>query len=262
MPRTIFIGDVHGCFYELVELFQKLDVQRDDRVVFVGDLVDKGPDSLGVLRFARNVVETQPGSVVVSGNHEEKASRQYKRGVAVEPWCEDSIESDWAFIDAMPLFWYDPELNIRVVHGGIFPRLLEEHPDVWEKIEARGANWQKGGGKVMSRARRMLRIRYVGGPQRPVGVKGEVPPGEMLELGTNVEGDPFWADTYHAEHGVVVYGHAPWLNGKVRQRSLVSYGIDTACVFGGKLTAFVIGKRIGFVQVRALQRYAEPLEED
>jgi len=262
MQRTIFIGDVHGCFYELVDLFQRLNVQRDDRVIFVGDLVDKGPDSLGVLRFARDVVETQPGSVVVSGNHEERALRQWTRGIAVEPWAEKAAPEDWAFIESMPLTWYDPDLDIRVVHGGIFPRLLERHPDVFEKIEARGASWRKGGGKVMDRARRMLRVRYVGGAHRPEGVKGEPPPGEMLALGENREGDPFWAETYDCRHGLVIYGHSPQMSGRIRvDRHAI--GIDTACVFGGRLTAFVRGdKVIDVVSVDAQHRYAEPLKED
>jgi diadenosine tetraphosphatase ApaH/serine/threonine PP2A family protein phosphatase len=260
MSRTIFIGDVHGCLGELEALVGRLNLDLGDRLIFVGDLVDKGPDSLGVLRFVRVLTETYEGSVVVSGNHEEKASRFAKRGKWVEPWAEQATAEDWAFIDAMPLTWNDPELNVRVVHGGIFPALLQKHPDVWERIEARGDKWQKGGGKVMSRARRMLRIRYVGGPQRPEGVKGEVPPGEMLELGTNVEGDPFWAETY--EGPMVIYGHSPWLDGQVR-RDPCALGIDTGCVFGGKLTAVVMepgGPSYGTVSVDAQKQHAKPLE--
>jgi len=257
MSRTIFIGDVHGCFYELVDLFQRLDVQRDDRVIFVGDLVDKGPDSLGVLRFARNVVQTQPGSVVVSGNHEEKASRQWKRGIAVEPWAEKATPEDWAFIDSMPLTWYDSELDIRVVHGGIFPALLRKHPDAFEKIERRGEKWRKGGGKVLNRARRMLRVRYV-----------DQESGDMLALGENKPGDPFWADVYDGSQGLVIYGHSPWLDGEIHcsgdvLKRVTAIGIDTACVFGGKLTAYVVGGHYDqVVSVDAYQKYAEPLMEE
>ena len=177
-------------------------------------------------------------------------------------WARECYVKMWAFIASMPLTWYDPGLNVRVVHGGIFPSLLRKHPDAWEKIEARGADWHKGGGKVMNRARRILRVRYVGGPQRPEGVKGESPPGEMLELGTNVEGDPFWAETYTGP--MVIYGHSPWLDGQIR-RDPCALGIDTACVFGGKLTAVVMepgGPSYHTVSVDAERRYAEPLEED
>ena len=218
MDRTIFIGDVHGCAEELAQLLEALQPSPGkDRVIFVGDLVDKGPDSLGVLDIAQRLLRTLPGSVVVSGNHEEKASRQVRsttRQVFVEPWAEVATPEQWAFIDAMPLTWYDPELGVRVVHGGIFPALLEKHPDAFEKIEARGNKWRKGGGKCMNRARRMLRVRHVGGEQRPEKMRGA-----MLALGDNVEGDPFWADVYDGSQGFVVYGHSPWQNGKVKWNS-------------------------------------------
>ena len=267
MPRTIFIGDVHGCSEELAQLLETLQPSPgQDRVIFVGDLVDKGPHSLKVLDIARRLLKTLPGSVVVSGNHEEKASRQAKRGIYAEPWCEQASEADWAYIDSMPLTWYDGDLDVRVVHGGIFPALLNNHPDVFEKIEARG-DWRKGGGKVMNRARRMLRIRYVGGAVRME--TGEKPgPGDMLELGANKEGDPFWADVYDGSQGFVVYGHSPWQDGQVRVNSDIAIGIDTACVFGGRLTAYVIeviedGSEITeVVQVSALKQYAEPMKED
>ena len=267
MQRTIFIGDVHGCSVELAQLLSDLQPSPGkDRVIFVGDLVDKGPDSLKVLRDVQRLLRTLPGSVCVSGNHEEKASRFAKAGKFVEPWCEEATPEDWTFIDSMPLTWYDAKLGIRVVHGGIFPALLEKHPDAFEKIEARGENWRKGGGKVMDRSRRMLRIRYVGGAVRME--TGEKPgPGDMLELGANKEGDPFWADVYDGSQGFVIYGHSPWLDGKVKWNSDAA-GIDTACVFGGRLTAYVVevledGSEITeVVQVEAKRQYAKPMEED
>ena len=251
MSRTIFIGDVHGAIDELEALMRKLELRYGDRVVFVGDLVDKGPESLKVLRHARAVVELYPGSVVVSGNHEEKASRFFKLGKHVEPWVTEATDDDWEFIDSMPLTWHDPDLNIRVIHAGIFPALLQKHPDAFEKIEARGDRWRKGGGKVMNRARRMLRVRYVGEES-----------GDMLALGENKPGDPFWADTYTGDHGMIIYGHSPWLDGEVR-RTTNTIGIDTAAVFGGKLTAAVTvdGSEFEFVSVDS-KRYAEPMKED
>jgi hypothetical protein len=243
-------------------LVLKVNPIPGDRIIFVGDLVDKGLESLSTLRYVRMLVSQLPGSVVVSGNHEEKASRQAKRGIFGERWTEEATESDWAFIAAMPLTWYDPALNVRVVHGGIFPALLEKHPDVFEKIEARGDKWRKGGGKVMNRARRMLRVRHVGGTHRPPEAKQG--PGAFLDLESIGEDDPFWADVYDGRNGFVIYGHSPWLDGKVR-RSDYTLGIDTACVFGGRLTAAVVdneGGPITTVSVDAARRYAEPLKDD
>jgi hypothetical protein len=282
MSRTIFIGDVHGCSEELAELLAVLQPSPGkDRVIFVGDLVDKGPDSLGVLDIARRLLRTLPGSVVVSGNHEEKALRDIKRGIYKEPWMSEATPEDLAFMESMPLFWWDgipaAKGGITVVHGGIFPALLNNHPDVFLKIRARGDKWRKGGGKVMNRARRMLRIRYVGGAVRME--TGEKPgPGDMLELGANREGDPFWADSYDGSQGFVVYGHSPWQDGKVKWNEHAA-GIDTAAVFGAKLTALVLepgatvcdrpgpaptigGVPYQLVSVDARKQYAEPMFGD
>ncbi|KAJ7333803.1 hypothetical protein OS493_015895 [Desmophyllum pertusum] len=65
--RVLFVGDVHGCFDELEELYNKCThPDKDTVVVFVGDLVFKGPKTLEVIRFAR-----ETGSFSVRGNHEQ-----------------------------------------------------------------------------------------------------------------------------------------------------------------------------------------------
>ena len=250
------IGDVHGCLTELQCLLRELG---EVHPVFVGDLVDKGPDSLGVLRFVREL----PNAVVIAGNHEEKASRQIKRGIVGEPWTEEATAEDWEFIDSMPLTWTIPRTgergpDLRIVHAGILPALLRKHPDAFEKIAARGNSWRKGGGKVMNRARRMLRVRYVNSE------------GDLLRLGENTPEDPFWADVYEGEEGFVIYGHSPW---KEVRRTQFTLGIDTSCVFGGKLTAAIVEiKRsdclrwwtwpISTVSVPAIKQYAKPIVEE
>src|SRR5688500_7820193 len=65
--RTIMGGDVHGWRIELEALLDRVGFTSGDRLVFVGDLVARGPDSLGVLDIVR-----QPGAIVVRGNHEQK----------------------------------------------------------------------------------------------------------------------------------------------------------------------------------------------
>jgi len=251
MSRTIVIGDVHGMRGELEELLSKLALRAGDRVIFCGDICDKGPDSLGSLRLARETIAAFPGSVCVSGNHEEKASRQFKRGISVEPWVEDATEADWAFIDSMPLTWFDAELDLRVVHGGIFPALLEKHPDVFSKIEARGNAWRKGGGKAMNRARRILRVRQVGKDS-----------GDMLSLTDAGPEDPFWTETYDGSEGFVVFGHAPQKSGEplVSDHAL---GIDTGAVFGAKLTAAVFTgpREFSLVTVQASGSHADWLKD-
>ncbi len=269
MKRTIFIGDVHGCLEEFQELIEKLKLQTGDRVISVGDLVDKGPHSIGVLREFQALMARFPGSEKVTGNHDEKALRFHLLGKHIEPWTHEASDADWAIIESMPLTWYDPELNIRVVHGGIFPSLLTRHPDIFAKVEAWGPNWRKGKGKGGSRVRRITRTRNTGGAQR----EGQKPgPGDMIPLGEEQDGDPFWAEAYDGSQGFVIYGHSPWRDGWPREEEY-ALGIDTGCVFGRQLTAAVVKPyntvgadafpwHYGMVRVDAHDKYAEPMETD
>src|SRR5687767_8998506 len=65
MERTVVIGDIHGCPDELKQLVEKVGWQPGERLVFVGDLVAKGPDSQAVIAFAR-----ETGALAVLGNHD------------------------------------------------------------------------------------------------------------------------------------------------------------------------------------------------
>lgn len=74
MPKTYIIGDVHGCIDELQELIQQLAPASDDQLIFIGDLIDRGPDSSAVVR---QVVQwsKQLNVKLILGNHEEKFLR-------------------------------------------------------------------------------------------------------------------------------------------------------------------------------------------
>lgn len=71
MDRHIVIGDIHGCFTELIELLERVGASEDDVIVSVGDLVDRGPQSVEVVRFFRE----RSNAIAVSGNHERKHVR-------------------------------------------------------------------------------------------------------------------------------------------------------------------------------------------
>jgi serine/threonine protein phosphatase 1 len=103
------VGDVHGCPGRLDALLTELEVTRDDLLLFVGDLVRKGPDSRGVVERVREA----PNMVTVRGNNEEKLLRGEKRvpGLADE-------HLDW--IRSLPVaVTFGDSL---VVHGGVDPR--------------------------------------------------------------------------------------------------------------------------------------------
>lgn len=72
-PRVIAIGDVHGCIDELQALLRKCDYHPGDAVVFLGDLVCKGPDSLSVVQMAREI-----GAIGVRGNHDFEVVRWHQ----------------------------------------------------------------------------------------------------------------------------------------------------------------------------------------
>ena len=103
------VGDPHGCRAELDELCTALDLTDDDLLVFVGDLVRKGPDSKGVVDRVRNA----PNMLTVRGNNEEKLLRGDKQ-------LDELTDDDLAWIASLPVVISLPETLI--VHGGIDPR--------------------------------------------------------------------------------------------------------------------------------------------
>lgn len=210
--RTIIVGDVHGCRSELEALLDRVAFTSGDRLVFVGDLVARGPDSLGVLDVARRT-----GAIVVRGNHEQKlldwrrARDAWVRGqAAAKPpigrMHRDIARSlrpvDWKLLETAPFYLDLPEHGARVVHAGLVPGLA---------IEAQSPQT-------------LMRIRTVRLEAHAVpGKRGKSP---------NV----LWGAAY-AGPPQVVFGHnaAPGL-----QLHAWATGLDTGCVYGGRLTAMVL----------------------
>ena len=232
--KTAIIGDVHGALAPLKALVAKLQLGAGDRLVFVGDLVDKGPDPAGVVKFVRHLSESAPYEVVlVEGNHEDRHRRYYintqerpkvARTMAAEapelPALDAELsKGDRAFLATAIPFLHLPEWRALVVHGGItgtqrsFPETVEE-----------ASQWH---GRRAKAFRKILRTRYVSAET-----------GEFLALGANQPDDPFWAEIYDGRFGHVIFGHQPWLDGP----ACFAYatGLDTAAVHGGELTALVL----------------------
>jgi len=122
MQRTIVVGDVHGCADELQDLLRACGYARGDRVVMVGDVVAKGPDSQAVVQWLR-----ENGGQSVLGNHDAHALKAYghpnKELKAERQQLLDTLtRPDWAFLEALPLFLrLGPEragqADTVVVHG-------------------------------------------------------------------------------------------------------------------------------------------------
>ncbi|HEY8479106.1 MAG TPA: metallophosphoesterase [Spirillospora sp.] len=117
MQRTIVIGDIHGCFDELQELLDKVDLRPDDLLVSVGDLVDRGPEPGEVVRLFRE----RPNSIAVAGNHERKHVRgllSYTQEVTRLQLGDGYAETvDW--MRTLP-YYFENE-HVRVVHAAVVP---------------------------------------------------------------------------------------------------------------------------------------------
>ena len=233
------IGDVHGCYTELRELVERLGyrVSDDDvptvshptgrTLVFLGDLVDRGPDSPGCLRLAMGAVRSGT-ALCIPGNHETKLLRKLRgrdvrltHGLAetleqLEPLSEEFKADVIHFIDGLVSHYVLDDGNLVVAHAGL-------------KADLQG--------------RASARV-------REFALYGETT-GETDAFGLPVRYN--WAADYRGK-AIVVYGHTPvpeadWLN-----RTMC---IDTGCVYGGKLSALRYPEK-ELVQVEAKKIYYAP----
>ena len=252
------IGDLHGCFDELVALMETLGYEADcgtgfkpigsqlenlcseptrirhpegRKAVFLGDLVDRGPKILDCVRLARNMVQSGQ-ALAVPGNHDMKLMRKLRgKNVRVAYGLACSL----AEIEALPndvrddvsreiADFFDSLVSHYVLDDG---KLVVAHAGMKAELQGRGS------AKV-----------------REFALYGETT-GETDEFGLPVRQD--WAADYRGP-AMVVYGHTPvpeaeWLNRTIN--------IDTGCVFGGKLTALRYPEK-ELVSVPAAQTYCEP----
>lgn len=226
------IGDVHGCREELDELLTELGyvdgAHPDSRTaVFVGDLVDRGPDTPGVLRRVMAMAEAG-SALVVCGNHEQKLVRALNgRNVKTTHGLAESLEQlsaqDEEFRAKAHAFC-ESLIAHYVLDGG---KLVVAHAGLPEKFHGRAS------GRVRSTA-----------------LYGDTT-GETDEYGLPVRLP--WARDYRGK-AMVLYGHTPtlepeWINGTMC--------LDTGCVFGGKLTALRYPER-EVVSVKAKKVWYEP----
>jgi protein phosphatase len=206
------IGDVHGCCYELRELLGQLgyvDGRHPDgrRAIFLGDLVDRGPDTPGVLRLVMGMVAAG-SALCVMGNHEAKLLRALQgRNVKVNHGLAESLEQLAAQPEefrAQVVSFLDGLLSHYVLDGG---RLVVSHAGLIERYH----------GRTSGRVREFCLYGQTTGETDEYGLPVRYP----------------WAEEYRGK-AIVLYGHTPvptaeWLNNTIC--------LDTGCVFGGKLTA-------------------------
>lgn len=250
--RDILIGDVHGCTEELRELLGKLAPTKDDLVIFLGDLVDKGPDSAGTVRLARELSEQVP-VVLILGNHELKHAR-YRKQVAEGkvPKMRNAEEigritaqlsdEDIAFLNQAK-YWFRGRFGELAVHGGV-PPSIKYLPDDHDLFEA------TKNPRAIDHYNQLTMTRYCN------------PAGYMVQLGRETAEDKFWADVYDGRFGHIYFGHQPYVGDSVKIHEW-AIGLDTGCVFGGTLTAAVLENHgVYFIQVPARAKYAVAYGEE
>lgn len=260
--RTILLGDIHGMLPELVSVLDQIRLTREDHLVSCGDLLDRGPDSPGVVRTLRQLKEAGHDVVLVKGNHEERHER-YRRALGekrrvkmhgIEELAAITAglsEADVDFLDDAVLVHRLPDRDAVVVHGGILPRMASlDPPHPTDKAAVRKHSL-------------ILRVRHVTGSPRPRKNRVQ-PPGSFVSLGENRPEDPFWAEVYDGRFGHVYFGHQPFVEARAPVRFPHATGLDLGACFGGHLLALVLEPGVAdrWVLVPAHAKYATTLEED
>lgn len=228
------LGDVHGCYDELLELIKLLGYQKAEdhlshpdgrQLVFVGDYIDRGPKSLEVLDFIMSY-----GCLGVLGNHDDKL----RRALLGNPVSmQHGLQATWdelagkeesyrqmilEFLQSMPCYLQLDEGRLIVAHAGFQPDFLQ----------------------------------HFGQRARAFCLYGAVT-GELDGYGLPTRKQ--WGCDYRGK-ALIVYGHTPvleplWLNETVN--------VDTGCVFGGRLSALRYPER-DWVSVRSHQVWSKPLK--
>ena len=233
------VGDIHGCYDELIALLEKLGYEVADdasaavhpegrKAVFLGDVVDRGPSTPAVLRLVMGMVASG-SALCVPGNHENKLIRALRgRDVQVTHGLAESLaqlENETSEFRRQALEFLDGLVSHFVLDDG---RLVVAHAGMREEMQGRAS-----------------------AAVRAFALYGETT-GETDEFGLPVRYP--WAAEYRGK-ALVVYGHTPvpkseWVNNTIN--------IDTGCVFGGALTALRYPEK-ELVSVPAAGTYYEPV---
>lgn len=226
---TAIISDIHGCLNEFNEMLNLLDYKSPNvRIISVGDLIDRGPDSVGVVKRCRELnIET------CCGNHEFKFLKWYRsKGSRADvydrvDYYDKLSDEDIQYIANMPT---SIELeDLIVVHAGLKPGI---------SLSAQSKN-------------DLMYLRYTDVSRKFISLK------TINKLGKEETGAKFWTE-FGPFGKNVVYGHNVHSLKDISidrfDDGTACYGIDTGCVFNGNLTA-LIWETKEIVQVKAKSEY-------
>ncbi len=217
--RTIVIGDIHGCYDELKDLIETLETEGEynkgiDKLVFLGDYIDRGDKSKQVIEFIRNLQMNNDNVIALMGNHEDMLLSYLDNGDENWEWnghrstlnsydgFTKQFHKDVKWIRTLPLYHEDE--HCIYVHAGINPYKPMEEQDRFDLL------W--------------VREEFI-----------------------------YSMKEYYKK---VIFGHTPTVHITEDTKPVCTFtgniGIDTACVYGGALTALILddGETNGFFQTR------------
>lgn len=224
--KVDIIGDIHGCFEELCALLEKLGYIEESynhplgrKLIFLGDLTDRGPASLKVINLVYHLVIESKQAYYVPGNHCNKLYRYFLgNNVKIQHGLETTVheyklltpheqtvikQQFMHLYEAAPLYLQLPELDLVVAHAGIKEEYI---------------------GRKDSQVKTFV-------------LYGDIT-GDSDEKGRPIRRD--WAQDYDGDQ-LIVYGHTPVLKPRQVHHTI---NIDTGCVFGNALTAFRLPEKV------------------
>lgn len=240
--RYIIPGDIHGCLTELLELLDELKFNpMFDELICAGDLVERGPDSVGVIehimKYGTSVCGNHDHKMVKYYQHEKTKliHKQYKNPMYLTPEKQilyDSLSIEHLeWLSTLPKKIHLEKHNLLIIHAGVLPDINPLYqPD-----------------------NTYMFCRYVDATSK-----------KQTHLGKDLkqpQNSVFWTELYNGTVDIV-YGHQVHdLNEPSIQKNIygaTTYGLDTGCCFGGHLTALVVDKNSGVKytkQVKSHNRY-------
>lgn len=231
VQRNIFVGDIHGCIDEFDELIKTISYNKSkDRLILLGDLIDRGPDSVGVIKRAQELK-----AEAVMGNHEDKFIKwinntNYGEVSTIKKFYLKLSDQDIQYIINMPT--YIKVGNIIAVHAGLRPGISLENQSKED----------------------LMYLRYTDSKNTLFSLK------KVHKLGKEVLGAHLWTEYWKGPESIV-YGHNVYSRNypyiEEPSPGVFCYGLDTGCCFGGKLTAWILENK-EIVQVTAQKTYYQP----
>jgi len=273
LDNIFAVGDVQGCHLQLKQLIKKLP--KNSKIICVGDLVNRGPDSLKVLRTMKSLQEAGQAECIL-GNHD---LHLLARDAGIRgPKSLDTLDAvlkapdrkeliDWLRHRPMVLYSGQENGNTLLVHAGILPqwdvtKTLELAHEVEKVLRHKNYakslidmygntpnQWHdklKGAERLRVIINSFTRLRFC-------SVRGVMEFESKEGVGDAPKGFMPWfsVPARKTQDAKVIFGHWSTL-GLLKKKNVV--GLDTGCVWGGQLTAMSLGKRPQFVQVAGIKR--------